>query len=272
MRLAALAPAGPTCSEGRSPCETNDARRVPVTPRSRIFQVLVGGAAVVGALLLARAAWSGTAKMVAFVVLVMVVMIITRRFSPRLPPSGVEEAGPDAVMRGAEGFLSDFEVEGLRPIGSFRWNLRGRLVTETVLAPSDNESWAIVTDRVLDVASRFGERTLSTINGGRAQVPTDVLRQVIRRGSPADLVRAHRAALDLLARRGLQPDRFRDDADILAAVRATEERALRSAGEPSLLQLLRVAATGGDADRELGDDDESQRRIDAWLRSDPEHT
>jgi hypothetical protein len=47
----------------------------------------------------------------------------------------VEAAGPDAAMPGAEDFVSDFEAAGLRRVGGFRWNLRGRLVTETVLIP-----------------------------------------------------------------------------------------------------------------------------------------
>jgi hypothetical protein len=171
------------------------------------------------------------------------------------------------MMPGAEGFVSDFEAAGLRRIGGFRWNLRGRLVTETVMASPDHDYYAIVTDRVLELASRFGGRTLVTINRGRAPLPTDILRQVIRLGDPAELLRAHQAALDLLARRGLRPDRFGDDSEILAAIRASDERELRYGSKLSLPTLLRLHVNEGDGDRELGDDDESGRRIEAWLRA-----
>ena len=45
---------------------------------------------------------------------------------------------------------------------------------------------------------------------------------------------------------------------------------LRSGGNLSLPTLLRLSASEGDADRELGHDDESQRRIEAWLRTGPD--
>jgi hypothetical protein len=223
-------------------------------------------------LLIARTGWSPTLKTAGFIGLVVVVMAITYRFGPKLPRGGVEEAGPDAVMPGAEGIVSDFEVAGFRRIGGFRWALRGRLVTETVLASPDSECYALVTDRVVEVASRFEDRTLTTINEGRAPLPPDILRQVIRPGGPAELLQAHRAAPELLARRWLQPDRFRDDSETLAAVRASEERALRYGSKISLPTLLRLGVSGGDADRELGDDGESQRRIDAWLGARHEST
>lgn len=229
--------------------------------------MVAGGAAATGAVLISRSDWSSTAKSAAFCGIAAAVAAIALRLGPRLPPGAVEPAGPDAMMPGAEGFVSDFEAAGLRRIGGFRWNLRGRLVTETVMASPDHDYYAIVTDRVLELASRFGGRTLVTINRGRAPLPTDILRQVIRLGDPAELLRAHQAALDLLARRGLRPDRFGDDSEILAAIRASDERELRYGSKLSLPTLLRLHVNEGDGDRELGDDDESGRRIEAWLRA-----
>jgi hypothetical protein len=201
--------------------------------------------------------------MAAFAGLVAVVMVVALRFGPRLPPGQVEKTGPDAVMPGAEDFISDFEAAGLRCIGGFRWNLRGRLVIETVLAAPRGEYYAIVTDRILELASRFGDRALITINRGRAPLPADVLRQTIRHGGPDELLEAHRAALDLLARRGLEPDRFRDDSEILATVRAADERDLRSGNK--LADAPASEHERRKADPQLGDDAESERRIGAWL-------
>jgi membrane protein implicated in regulation of membrane protease activity len=235
-----------------------------------MFQVVVGGGMVLALLLVARTGWSFGVQTVVLFGLAALVVVIALRFRPRLPPGGVEEVDPDEVMPGAEGFVSEFEAEGFRRIGGHRWTLRGRPVTATVLAPADRESYAIVTDRVIEVSSMFGGRTLTTINEGRAPLPADILRQTVLHGSPAELVRAHRAAVDLLAERRLRPDRFRGDSEILAVVRAAGERELRLGSKLSLPTILRLGFSAGDADRELGYDEESRRRIEAWLSSSAE--
>jgi hypothetical protein len=235
-----------------------------------MFQVVVGGGLVVALLLLTRTGWSFGVQSAVLFGLAALVVVITMRFGPRLPPGGVEEVGPDEVMPGAEDFVSEFEAAGLRRIGGHRWALRGRAVTASVLAPPDRESYAIVTDRVIEVSSRFGERTLTTINEGRALLPADILRQTVLHGRPSELVHAHRTALELLAERGLRPDRYPDDSAILAAVRAAGERELRLGSKLSLPTILRRGFSAGDADRELGYDEESRRRIEAWLSSSAE--
>ena len=236
-----------------------------MNPVPRVVQVALGAGAVLASLLLARATWSLTTKMLAFVGVAVLVALVAVHFERRLPRRGAEPAAAGEVMPGARGFLADFELAGFRPLGGFRWALRGRLVIESVLAPADRDRYAIVTDRVLELASRFGDRTLITTNSGRAPVPGDILRQVVQGGSPSELLRAHEEALDRLAEQRLRPDRFRDDAEILHAVRAIEERALRHTRVPSLMTLLLREASGEGRDRELGDDDESQRRIEDWL-------
>lgn len=241
-----------------------------MTPGSRVFHVVVGGGMVLCLLLLTRTGWSFGVQSAVLFGLAALVVVLTLRFGPRLPPGGVEEVGPDEVMPGAEDFVSEFEAADLRRLGGHRWALRGRAVTATVLAPPDRESYAIVTDRIMEVSSRFGERTLTTINEGRAPLPDDVLRQTVLHGSPAQLVRAHRAALDLLAGQGLRPRRFRDDSEILAVVRAAGELELRLGSKLSLPTILRVGFSARDADRELGYDEESRRRIEAWLGSSAE--
>jgi len=175
-----------------------------MNPVPRQIQAAVAAVAVLSALLSARAAWSFETKRMAFVGVVVVVMLVALRFERRLPRRGAEPAGPNEVMPGARDFVADFEVAGFRRLGGFRWALRGRLVIETVLAPVGRDRYTIVTDRVLELASRFGDRTLITTNSGRAPVPADVLRQWVRSGTPSELLRAHEGALDRLAERRLR--------------------------------------------------------------------
>lgn len=74
----------------------------------------------------------------------------------------------------------------------------------------------------------------------------------------------------MLARRGVRPDRFQEDSEILAAVLAADERDLRYGSNLSLPTLLHLGASGGCEDGELGYEDESRRRIEEWLQTVPE--
>jgi hypothetical protein len=235
-----------------------------MTPVPRIVQVATGVVIVGAALVLARTDWSLRTEMVVFAAVGAVAVLLSLRFARPLPRHGPEPAGPDEAMPGAEGFISDFGTAGFRRVGGYRWALRGRLVISTVLAPAGMDRYAIVTDRVLEVASRFGDRMLITTNSGRAPTTVELLRQVVPAG-PADLVLAHQDALDRLSDRGLRPDRFSGDEELLRYVRAVEERALRRGVNVSFLTLLLRGAKGDESDRELRDDVESHRRIDAWL-------
>ena len=236
-----------------------------MTPVPRIALVALAACAVLVSLLLARTSWSLTTEMAVFFGLGGLLTLVAWRFERRLPRAGPEPALTDEVMPGAEGYRDGFEMAGFRRVGGFRWALRGRLVIESVLASAGRDRYAIVTDRVLEVGSRFGDRTLITTNSGRAPTGPDTLRQVVPSASPADLVSAHESALDQLDVRGLRPDRFLDDDDLLRFVRAAEERALRTTKVPGLATLVARELTAGDRDRLLGDDEESRRRINAWL-------
>ncbi len=235
-----------------------------MTPVPRTVQVAIGAAAVLGTLVLARTGLSPSTTMTVFAVMAGLIVVVTLRYQRRLPRGGPEPARPDEAMPGAEAYISDFETAGFRRVGGYRWALRGRLVISTVLAPAALDRYAIATDRVLEVASRFGGRSLITTNSGRAPTPAEVLRQVVP-GGPADLVLAHERALDQLAGRGLRPDRFAGDAELLRYVREVEERALRGGVKVSFMALLLRGAKSGESDRELGDDVESEGCVDAWL-------
>ena len=122
-------------------------------------------------------------------------------------------------------FVQQFSAEGFRVCGSYRFHTGGRPVVMTVRAGPRSDRVAVVTDKVLYVASRFGRRSVVTTNSAAAPLPADVLRQHVA-GGPVELVRAHDAALTLLDRHSIHPDVFASDAEALQTVREMEERAL----------------------------------------------
>ena len=109
-------------------------------------------------------------------------------------------------------------------------------------------------------------RSIITTNSAVSPLPADVLRQHVADG-PAALVRAHDAALTLLARRSIRPDVFANDTEALEAVREMEERALAFIGHVSLRTVLRMETEGASHAGLLGDDARSLSRIDAWMEA-----
>src|SRR5687767_1218808 len=88
---------------------------------------------------------------------------------------------PD-VMPGAQEFVDQFAAEGFRLCGSYRFQICGRAVVLTVMAGPRNDQLAVVTDKVLQISSRFGGRSLLTTNSAVAPLPADILRQHVADG------------------------------------------------------------------------------------------
>jgi hypothetical protein len=168
------------------------------------------------------------------------------------------------VMAGAEDFVRQFSAEDFRSCGSYRFRTAGKTVVMTVMAGPQSDRLAVITDKVLQISSRFGSRSLVTTNSAAAPVPADILRQHVD-GGPVDVVRAHAAALALLDRDSIRPDVFASDAEALHAVRDMEERALAFIGKASLRIALRMATDGASPTRLLGDDPQSLNRIKSWI-------
>jgi hypothetical protein len=168
------------------------------------------------------------------------------------------------VMAGAEDFVQQFSAEGFRPCGSYRFHTAGKTVVMTIMAGPRSDQLAVVTDKVLQITSRFGTRSVVTTNSAVAPVPADILRQHVD-GGPGELVRAHGTALTLLERHSIRPDVFASDAEALHAVREMEERALAFIGKASLRTALRMETEGASPARLLGDDPQSLSRINSWL-------
>ena len=167
------------------------------------------------------------------------------------------------VMAGAEGFVQQFSAEGFRTCGSYRFRSAGKTVVITVMAGPERDRLAVVTDKVLQITSRFGRRSVVTTNSAVAPIPAEILRQHVD-GGPIDLVRAHGAALTLLEHHSIRPDVFASDTEALHAVREMEERALAFIRNVPLRTALRMTTEGAPPDRLLNDDPHSLSRINSW--------
>ena len=169
------------------------------------------------------------------------------------------------VDPGAVKHIESFEALGFEPVGAYTFDTSsGQTVAVTVLiAPSEDE-FALVTDLVLDVSSIFGSRMLLTANSGSAPLPPEYLRNTLRGAEPGELVAAHRRALELLARRGLTPDRF--DRDRLVEMQfALEQRCVDWSVRERRGRVLQGLFASGLGPGPLDDGPSTSQQIEAWL-------
>jgi hypothetical protein len=199
-----------------------------------------------------------------FVVLFALQLLLNTVVARRVGQITLERLDLPAVMPGAGHFVQQFSDEGFRLCGSYRFRAGGHLVFLTVMAGPQSDRLAVVTDKVVQVTSRFGRRSVVTTNSAVAPVPPDVLRQYVA-GGPAELVRVHDAALALLDQHSIRPDVFANDAAAVEAVREMEERALAFIGRVSMRTALRMETEGVSATRPLGSDGHSLSRINSWI-------
>lgn len=183
----------------------------------------------------------------------------------RLGRLALEPLTHPAIMEGAEDVVQEFSGAGFRAIGAFRFRPAGRPITLTVMIAPERARMAVVTDKVWQVVSRFGRRSLVTSNSGIVPLPREVLRQHLGRARPEELIRAHATALTLLDARSIRPDTFATDTDALDAVHGLETRALRFIRKASLTAALRMATQTGQRSQLLEENGGAQDLIEAWL-------
>jgi len=167
------------------------------------------------------------------------------------------------VVPGAEHIVQQFSAEGFRTIGAHRPTSQPIIVTVMIGPASDQ--LALVTDKVWEVISWFGSRSLVTINSAIAPAPSQILRQEIAGGAPSDILRAHRTALTLLERQDLRPDRFTTEAAALDTAVGLERQVLDVMASSVLTTAARMEMRSGYQTRPLGEDAASRHRISAWL-------
>jgi hypothetical protein len=204
---------------------------------------------------------------VGFVVFIAVVNVATSRFMfRRLGQVEFEETGPESVMAEARPTVAAFETEGFHRVGGYRARipLVRREVTATVLRSPEGDRFAVVTDRVWQVVSRYGSGWLITTSSGLIPLPGHILRQTLPRGRPAELVQAHRSATSLLEGRGLEPDRLHDGR-VLGAAQDLERQAIQYAAGAPISRIAGIETRRASDDPALAEDDRALQRIDEWL-------
>ena len=220
------------------------------------FALIAAGLATDGRWLLAALVLVGLA------VVVGVTLALTMRMLRELGSIAVEPAGNDEVMADSVASVAEYEDAGFRRAGAYASNIPANRIIVVVLAGPDGDRLALVTGKVRQVVSRFGDRLLVTTNVLSIPVPRYVLRQRPYYGTR--LLDAHHAAIEILERRGLVPDVFATDDEVVETARLLESRTCRFLAEASPRELLRLLPRGRHG-RPIEDDRRTRRRIDAWL-------
>ncbi len=193
-----------------------------ISPWSRLW---VPAFAIVGGLLAA----SMRSWMVAFGVAVWTGWLWWRvrgPMSPGVDPRAITIADPEAVMKGADRFVSQFADIGFRQIGALEVPIRGFTVIASLLISPDRSAYAEVTDSAISLTSVFpAGRTLTTRNSGLASLPETILTNDVKGGSPVELVEAHRRVLGLLHAAGATPESL-DPATLPSLVLELERESL----------------------------------------------
>jgi hypothetical protein len=215
----------------------------------------------------------GAVGAVVFLAVLLVGNVATgRRMMRGLREIEFERLEPDAPMsKLEETAAAEFETEGFRHVGAVRWRIpvSQKVTTDSLMLGRHADRFAVA-GQVCEVVSRFGDRWLTTSSSGLMPEPTEILRQTIVQGRPGALAAAHQSALQLVAARGLEPDRFTEDGEIVDALEALHERSISFISSGTVRKLLLLETQGKSSrDPVLGDDERSRRRIDAWLDAQP---
>jgi hypothetical protein len=183
----------------------------------------------------------------------------------QLDPSSVQPLESTAVDPEAAEHAAAFEALAFEQAGALSFvPAPGKTVIETLLIGPEGDRYAVVTDLVLNVVSSFGGRILVTRNSALATVPPDVLGNDLRGATPAELAAAHERALEILAARGLTPDRIRPEHLVEAHV-AFERRCIEWATAGAGRRVVQSFFSSGLGAGALDETSASGRRIDAWL-------
>ena len=171
----------------------------------------------------------------------------------------------DAVDPGAATSIAEFEALGFERLGALSFDpVPGKTVIANVMLGPRDDRYAVVTELALDVVSTFGERRLTTRNAASIALQHEFLTNDLRGAAPTELAEAHQTALDVLAARGLTPDRIHTE-QLLDAHLELERRSLGQLEGHRLRRTFDAFFDSGLGAGTLDESPDSQRRIDAWL-------
>lgn len=193
-----------------------------------------------------------------------VALVVLFWMRSRLEAPSVSSLTPiftDDVMPGAEGYVAELTDLGWHHAGGYTFESGRTPVTATVLLHPDGDRYAVITDMVFAIESRYPDsKILLSINSGRASLPPSYLTNV-RRGSPAKLAASHQTALDVIESFGLTPLPLDPEAVVEEAL-ASEVETIEWTARRSGTGLFNFGSGLG----ELDDSSVSAQRIEMWMR------
>lgn len=177
---------------------------------------------------------------------------------PRQDLTIAEEARP---------YFDEFRGNGFDHIASADVHFANFETIFAYLVSADRQIYAVVTDKLQCLASRFGKRVMVTID--RAALPTGPLqlRQVLPTSDLSELVGAHRAGLAVVAAHGHQPDGLVPDRILEFSAGIDRSAVEYLTSHPWLVlgqYLWGVISRQRPDSRRLSDDPITQRRIERW--------
>jgi hypothetical protein len=189
-----------------------------------------------------------------------------RKQITRVNTSTIRPVADDAIMTGAERFVSELAELGWRQAGAYEFDSRSATVTASVLVHPELDRHAEITDMVFAIESRFEDGLiLITMSSARAGLPPNYLANIVFGATPAELADAHQNALDLLATFDVAPLRVPEHTIVSEAMASEVETIEWSVRHPTG-GLFNFGTGPGPLD----DSQRSRLRIKDWLASVPE--
>ncbi len=152
---------------------------------------------------------------------VVYLVVRSRTLPSDLTADTILAAAADAVGPGAERFVEEFAGIGYRQVGAYTFRAMGNEIVASVMRGPANDRYAIVTDAILTVTSRFGARSLVTRNSAVSRLPPFSLDNPLRGADPEELDRSHSEALAVVSPHA-RPDPL--PVDGVAALAMEDER------------------------------------------------
>lgn len=186
-------------------------------------------------------------------------VVSSRRLPADLTSDTVVETAADAVGEGAEDFVGQFVQLGYRQVGALTFRTQGHEIVESIMIGPEGDRYAMVTDAILAITSRFGSRSLVTRNSALSRMAPEMLDNPLQGGSPAELDTCHSEALALLAPH-IRPEVV--DAKAVTALAIIDEKRSIDWLRSLRTHLLPGGGAGGGP---LASHPSAEQLIDGWL-------
>lgn len=191
------------------------------------------------------------------------------RWVRKLGQSSLVPRNDNEVVPGARRAVDQLLALGFQMVGSADAAGPGYRTIFNYLVSADRRTYAVASDRVQALASQFGDRMMVSIDRASIPVPASELRQLVR-SDIAGLYETHKAALQVLAALGHQPEHL-DPSRVVERSLAEERRTIDFlTARPAWVawQIARGVARRRPPDSRLIDGSEgTASRVERWAAS-----